>query len=388
MKKRFLIPIGLIVVGAAAFGIHRSRLPSGNRTDRIAVSGNIEITEAQVAFKIPGKVEQRLVEEGQHVQRGQLVARLDSEDLEQDLAIREADLQVAVAALEELKAGSRPEEIQAAKAFAQEAEASLKALENGSRPQEIRSAKERVAAAEADADRLGADAKRGAELYASQTISAQEYDKMRLASASATAKVRELRDQLNMIQEGPRKEDIDRARARLEQASAELALIEKGPREEKIRQAEAVVQQARAARALASIRLSYASVTAPLSGIVLSKNLEAGEYVSPGTPVVTLGNLEDAWLRAYINETDLGRVKVGQRAEVFTDSYPGKSYAGRITFISSNAEFTPKTIQTSQERVKLVYRIKIAIENKGMELKPGMPADAVIHLMALGANNE
>jgi len=163
MKKRSFIPLGLIAAVGIGFAVHRSRLPfSENGADRIMVSGNIEITEAQVAFKLAGKVEQRLVEEGQFVKKGQLVARLDSEDLEQDLAIRDADFQVAVAALEELKAGFRSEEIQAARALAQEAEASLKALENGSRPQEIRAAKERVVAAEADANRLAADAKRGA----------------------------------------------------------------------------------------------------------------------------------------------------------------------------------------------------------------------------------
>ena len=124
--------------------------------------------------------------------------------------------------------------------------------------------------------------------------------------------------------------------------------------------------------------MSYATVVSPLTGVVLSKNIEPGEYVAPGTAVVTVGDLVNVWLRAYIDETDLGRVKVGQRAWVTTDTYPGKIYEGRVSFISSEAEFTPKNVQTQKERVKLVYRIKIDITNPNMELKPGMPADAVI----------
>ena len=116
---------------------------------------------------------------------------------------------------------------------------------------------------------------------------------------------------------------------------------------------------------------------------MLSENVETGEYVAPGTPVVTVGDLENVWLRAYVQETDLGRVKVGQRVLVTTDTYPGKAYEGRVSFVASKAEFTPKNVQTQQERVKLVYRVKVDIPNPGMELKPGMPADAEI-LLASG----
>jgi HlyD family secretion protein len=113
---------------------------------------------------------------------------------------------------------------------------------------------------------------------------------------------------------------------------------------------------------------------------VLSKNVEPGEFVAAGTPIVTVGNLQDMWLRAYIPGTELGTVKLGQAVSLYTDSYPGKAYAGRVTFIAAESEFTPKTVQTNKERVKLVYRIKITIDNPNMELKPGMPADADINL--------
>jgi HlyD family secretion protein len=119
-------------------------------------------------------------------------------------------------------------------------------------------------------------------------------------------------------------------------------------------------------------------VASPLSGVVLSENIEPGEFVAAGTPVVTVGELANVWLRAYISEPDLGRVKVGQATRVRTDTYPGKFYEGRVSFLSSQAEFTPRNVQTEQERVKLVYRVKIDLPNPQMELKPGMPADAEI----------
>lgn len=132
--------------------------------------------------------------------------------------------------------------------------------------------------------------------------------------------------------------------------------------------------------ALAETRLGYATLTSPLTGLVLSHNIESGEFVAAGTPIVTVGDLEHVWLRAYVDETDLGRIKVGQSAKVTTDTFPDKHYVGRVSFIASQAEFTPKSVQTQKERVKLVYRIKITINNPLMELKAGMPADARIVL--------
>jgi HlyD family secretion protein len=153
-----------------------------------------------------------------------------------------------------------------------------------------------------------------------------------------------------------------------------------GPRAEKIAQALARKKQAAAALNLAETRRDYARLVSPIGGMVLSEDVESGEYVAPGTPVVTVGVFEHPWLRAYINETDLGRVKHGQKVRVTTDTYPDKEYEGRVSFIASEAEFTPKNVQTQKERVKLVYRIKIDVPNPEMELKPGMPADAEILL--------
>ncbi len=203
----------------------------------------------------------------------------------------------------------------------------------------------------------------------------------------AKAKLREDQERLNLLLEGPRKEQVEQARAALRQAHERYNLIKKGPRQEDIDQARARLERARQALAIAETRLSYTTVAAPLSGVVLSQNLEPGMYAAPGTPVVTVGDLVNVWLRAYINETDLGRVKVGQPVRVTTDAYPGKHYEGRVSFIASQAEFTPKSVQTEKERVKLVYRVKIDIQNPQMELKPGMPADAEI-LLAAGTTGQ
>jgi HlyD family secretion protein len=137
-------------------------------------------------------------------------------------------------------------------------------------------------------------------------------------------------------------------------------------------------EQLKASLELAETRLGFAELESPLNGFVLVKSSLAGEVIQPGTPVFTAIDLNNIWVTAYINETDLARVKLNQEAYVLTDTYPGKRYKGRVSFISSQAEFTPKTIQTTEERVKLVYRIKVKTDNSSLELKPGMPADAYI----------
>ncbi len=351
---------------------------SGQDPNVIRVSGNIEVTDAEVSFKIPGRVEARLVSEGQIVKAGQIVARLDSTELGQEVALRRAELMAAEAALAELEAGSRPEEIAGAEAAVRQAEARLEELEAGSRSQEIAAVEAAVRRARAEAARLRVDHERYKQLYTEGIVSAQLYDAARTAYEMAEQSVQEAEEQLKLVREGPRKEQIGQARENLRQARERAAVIRKGPRKETIDQSRARFEQAKQVLAVAETRLAYTSVVSPISGVVLSENVEAGEYVAAGTPVVTVGELEKPWLRAFINETDLGRVKVGQRACVSSDTYPDKRHEGYVSFIASQAEFTPKTVQTEKERVKLVYRIKIELANPQMELKPGMPVDADI----------
>ncbi len=321
-KRAAIIVLAVIVIVAGVLIARKTRTVNAN----IRVSGNIEITSVAASFKIPGRLNARLVDEGEQVKAGQLIARLDSTDLSKEVTLRRADVQAAKAALAELLAGSRQEEIG-------QAEATL-------------------SQAEAEATRAEADFQRVKSLFERDIVARRDLDNARAAADGSRATVRLARETLNLAKKGPRRERIDQGRARMQEAEAALAISEE--------------------------RLSYATLAAPLSGMVLAKHIEAGEQVAPGTPVVTIGDLDNTWLRAYINETDLGRVKVGQQVRVTTDTWPGKSYAGKVTFIASEAEFTPKNVQTTKERIKLVYRIKITIPNTGMELKPGMPADAEI----------
>lgn len=336
MKKKVIVVAVLIAVVAAAAVYYGTR-HAGKVSGTIRVSGNIEVTTVELSFKIPGRVRERLVDEGETVRPDQVIARLDPEDLIHEVAGRQAEMEAARAALDELEAGYRKEEIAQAEAVLQ-----------------------RVTA---DAERLRTDFARQRELYRREVISRREFDASQAAYEGSRASVREAQQRLALLRRGPRRETIDQARARLRDAVASLDL--------------------------ARTRLGYATLTSPVSGLVLSKNIEPGEQVAAGTPVVTVGILDSVWVRAYINETDLGKVKVGQKASVTTDSYPGKKYAGYVSFISSEAEFTPKNVQTQKERVKLVYRVKIVIANPERELKPGMPADAEIEInQARGTRRE
>ncbi|MGD0698144.1 MAG: efflux RND transporter periplasmic adaptor subunit [Terriglobia bacterium] len=310
--RKPLLALGIIaLVGVATFEwLARSRLDG----KAIRVSGNIEVTDAELSFKIPGRVETRLVDEGQVVDAGQTVALLDSKELTQEVGMHRAEVQAAQAALAELEAGSRPEEIRQAQAAAEQAKTRLQELEAGSRPQEVAAAEAGYRSAAADANRLADDFQRYSVLYQKQEVSAQQYDAARTASEMARARKREAKEQLDLVKEGPRKEEIEQARAAYAHAQQRYALVKEGPRQEDIEQARARLEQARQALGVAETRLSYATLASPMSAVVLSKSIEPGEYVSAGTPIVTVADLENIWLRAYINETDLGRVKLGQRA--------------------------------------------------------------------------
>jgi len=361
-------------------GVAYVRLRGGDGGNGIRVSGNIEATTVEVSFRIPGRIALRAVDEGMAVAAGQLVAMLDNTDLSDEVRLREAELSAADAALRELTAGSRPQEVARAEAEVRRAEAQLSDLLAGARPQEIESARAAVERARADAEKARKDNERTEALLARQLIPQQENDAARAAREMSAARLKEAEEALALALAGPRKDQVDQARAALAGARETLSMVKEGARKEAIEQARARRKQAAEGLALARTRLSYATVFSPLAGIVLSKNAEAGEYVAAGTPIVTVADLREVWLRAYIAEEDLGKIRLGQGVVVTTDSYPGKKHDGRVAFIASEAEFTPKSVQTQKERVKLVYRIKVTVSNPAMELKPGMPADGTIRL--------
>ena len=393
MKKRLLVILLLVGIGIAGLFVYFS-FQEKEESSFLRVSGTIEATEVGMSFRIPGILTRRLVDEGESVVVGQLIATLDEADQMIALAGAHADRDYSRAVLEELEAGSRPQEIERSRAKLLQAEAVLAALSSGSRPQEIKRARADLArsqaaekAASARQKQAKADFTRYATLYREKGVSKTEYDsyQTRLITAQNSwaetqEQVTAAREYLSLQQEGPRIEDINKAEAGVKLAQEEYSLVKEGPRTEIIAQARAREQAAESAVKRAEQQLRYTQIHAPMEGVVLSKSAEPGEYLNPAIPIVTLGDISHPWLRGYINEKDLGRVKLGQEVDVSTDSYPDKTYLGRISFISSQAEFTPKSVQTFEERVKLMFRIKVSLDNPDNELKPGMPADGLIQV--------
>ncbi len=348
----------------------------------LRISGNIEAIEVPISFKVPGHVEKRFVDEGDSVKAGQPIAQLEAADLRAEVAMRQGELAAAKANYEALKNGSRPDEIAASLAAKQKAEANYEELRNGSRPEEIAASESIYKAAEADLARLKSDLARIEKLWKSRTgaVSEEQYDQAVAGYRMGSDRYAESLKRYELVKQGPRKEDIAQGKAAMEQAEAQYRLVKEGPRKEDIDQAKAKVEQAQAALQAAEVKLGYTTVVSPLTGVVLSKNVEPGEYVAPGTPVVTVADIKNVWLRGYVDERDIGKgiIAQGSKAEITTDAYPGKPYAGHVGFISEEQEFTPKTVQTERERVKFVYRVKIYVDNPNQELKPGMPADATL----------
>jgi len=330
MKR--VIPIAILLVAAIAAAVYfyprLTKKPAP--ANQLTLSGNIEAHESLISFKVQGRIVDLPIEEGQQVEQGALLARLEDADFKQKVKIDEAGVAVR--------------------------ESDLALTLAGTREQEVKASHQAVVDAQADSAQKKADNDRAQQLFSKDEISAQDRDLAATALKRSEANLAALQQRYNEAEEGSRKEDIAIARASLDQANANLGL--------------------------SRISETYTTLRAPAAGVITVRQTELGEVVAPGSPVVTLADLDHIWLRAYIAETDLGKIHWGQDAGITTDTYPGKQYHGRISFISPDAEFTPKSVQTTAERVTLVYRIKIDIDNPNHELKPGMPADAHIQLAA------
>jgi HlyD family secretion protein len=388
--KRIILPIVLLVAAAVAGIYIYGRLHPKNTTT-LAVSGNLELTEVDISFKVPGKLIELNVDEGAFVKKGMVIARIDRDQVERQRSRDEASLVNSQSQYEQMGTSVQwqrqtlESDVAVRTAELRSVQAHLAALVAGSRPQEIQEARAAVADAKAQHDQAQADWDRAQDLFKNDDISKQQYDQYRARLDSSAAILRQDDEKLALVVEGPRKEDIDAARADVVRAEAELKATEANQLELKRREEDmlahrADVSRARAQVAITDTQINDTVVVSPIDGVVLVKSAEVGEVLAAGTTVVTIGDIDHPWLRAYINETDLARIKFGQSASLTTDSFPGKSYPGRISFIASEAEFTPKQIQTREERVKLVYRIKIDVDNRSRELKSNMPVDAEIQL--------
>jgi HlyD family secretion protein len=385
--KWILIPI--ILGGLAIAGVVIFRNDGGKSADRIKVSGNIELTEVNVAFKMAGRLVERTVDEGDAVRKGMEIAKLDQEQLlkQRDAAVAAMQGAQALLAQSETALAWQKQTLVADMESRQgdltSAEAKLLELKTGARPQEIQQAKAAVDAAQSEYDRSRKDWDRAQTLYKNDDISASQYDMARARWEAAEAQLKQANERSSLVLAGARSEDIEAAAGQVQRARAGIKAAQANELDIKRREQELAARRSDIDRAKAQIELIDSQLAdtvakSPVDGVVLVKSADVGEVLAPGTTVVTVGDIDHPWLRAYVNETDLGRVKLGAPCRVTTDAFPGKIYNGKISFISSEAEFTPKQIQTADERVKLVYRIKIDVENPNRELKSNMPADAEI----------
>ena len=321
-KRIAVVAVLLAVAGFAAWNL--AWKPRAEAGRELAASGTVEATDAQLGFQTPGRLVELVPREGDRVAAGALVARLDATELDARRAEATARADAARAALAELEAGSRRQEVAQGRSA-------------------LAAAEERVLDAQRDLERANT-------LFAGRAVAREAVDKAALA--------------------------VELARRQRDQTAEQLALLEQGPRLERIAAARAQLAQTEAAITTLDATLANLRITAPFAGVVTVRHREPGEIVAAGAPVVTLLDPDDRWVRIDVPENRLSRVALGQRAAITSDTFPGRSYDGEVSFIASAAEFTPKNVQTTEERVRLVYAVKVRVTgDPGQELKPGLPAD-------------
>jgi HlyD family secretion protein len=388
-RTRILVAAALLLaVGLAAWLWWTARRgPDGV----LRASGRIEVTEVAVASKLTGRIVELPAQEGSDVQSGQLIARLEGEELEAQLRQARAGLQSAESRLAQARISLRTEparvrsQIRQAEETVRAAEERLRLLRSGSREQEIEEARANMRQAQARLELAEITHARFRDLAAEGAVARQELDRAASDRLAAEAAVRASRERLALLQEGPRQEDIraaeaerDRAVAGLDAARANASSLDL--RQQDVRVAEASVREAEALVQRLETQLGELRVLAPLDAIVLTKAVEPGEVVAAGKTVVVLGDLDRPWIKIYVPETALGRLQLGAPARVFVDSFPDRPFSGTVSWIADQAEFTPKNVQTQEERVNLVYAVKVTIRDAARRLKAGMPADAEVAL--------
>ena len=326
MNRRKLLPVAVVGgVCLVAAWVWFGRDADGDSA--LQASGTVEATEADLGFQVPGRVSAIAVEEGESVRAGAEVARLDAAELQARRAAAAAQVAAARALLAELERGAQPQELAQGEAVAL---AARQRMEEAAR-----------------------EAERSRKLFDGGAVSREQRDQAQTAYEVVSAQYAQARQQMSLVRQGPRAERIAAQRAVVDGALAMLA-------------------QADAA-------LGFSVIRAPFNGVITLRHREPGEIVAPGQPVLTMMNPDDRWVRIYVPEDQVGKIALGSAARITSDSYPERSYQGQVVFIADRAEFTPRNVQTAEERVKLVYAVKVAIagDREGV-LKPGVPADVSI----------
>lgn len=364
--------IGVLVVISALVGW---LIWNQTRSEPFTVSGFIEADVVRVGSRVGGRVSEVVVEEGMLVEAGQALLRIDPFDLSEQLAQARSTLAALEAELSRLKSGYRAEEIEQARAQRDEAAATLDRLIAGPRKQEVEIAREQVRLEKATLDFAQSEFDRLKRLEDQNQAAPRELDEAVRALRSAQARMASAEQSLVLLEEGTRKEDLAAGRAALARAAAALRLLEEGYRAEDVARAEAEVQAARARVSAIEIQMGELVVTSPCHCVVEALDLQPGDIVSPNAPTISLLDFTKLWVRAYVPESRLGHVSLGREVPVSVDSFPGERFTARITFLSREAEFTPKNVQTPEERSKQVFRIKATLIEGVDRLRVGMAAD-------------
>jgi HlyD family secretion protein len=328
MKPRIIFPAAVIAIGLVGGAYWWSTRDHNPNTTELTLYGNVDIRQVQLAFNASDRIARMQAREGDTVKRGQILAVLDTDRLSRNVELHQAQVNAQEQTVARLLAGSRPEEVQKAQADVEAASVEARNAERTYR-------------------RINA-------LVAQQFVAKQQADDAKAAVDGAQAKLKAAREALKLIVLGPRKEDIAAAKATLQADHAALELAIK--------------------------QLADATLYAPADGVIQDRILEPGDMASPQQPVYTLALNDPVWVRAYVPGPDLGKLKHGMRAEVTTDSYPGKRYRAWVGYISPTAEFTPKSVETTEVRTSLVYQVRVFVCNPQNELRLGMPATVSIPL--------
>ena len=384
LKKRIVVILIVLLVGVGLLVYYGQRKV---REGELYYSGTIEATQSHLAFQAGGRVLSVAVKEGAAVIKDQLLAELDPAEFQSRLEQAKANLEKSQKNREQAEALLRvfeqtlPAEQTRAEAGVRALASQLDEIKAGSRPQEIARANQATQSAVSVMEDAKKNVERYESLFQKGTVSEKERDAVRLRYETALREYERSREASDLAREGSRAETIRTAEARLaegqallKQAKSNLVRIEAARKDAE--GARSLVAAAQAALDQTAIQLGYTRLTAPRAGVITSRSVEPGEVVTPGREVMTLSELATVDLKIFVDETEIGKVKPGQKAEVRVDTFPERTFAGTVTFISPEGEFTPKIIQTHKERVKLVYLVKVSIPNPTSELKSGMPADA------------
>lgn len=320
-KKLAFSILSLVIILLAGCG-------NNDEEGLIKESGTIETTNIIISSQVSGKTARILYDEGEKIKTGDTLMVIDPEDYKIQLQQALAQSEVAGAQYELAKQGARSEDIKQAEENLTQAEANLTLAQD--------------------------DFNRMENLYKSQSITKKQYDDAAAKLKITKAQYQSAQQNLQKTKNITRPEELTQAKASYESSDAQVKLLQK--------------------------KVNDCYIISPINGYIVEKFVEIAEFVSPQTSLLKLSDLSEVEVVIYISETDLGKVKLGQKAKVFTDTYPDKEYAGKVTYISPDAEFTPKNIQTKEERTKLVFAVKITVPNASDELKGGMPADAEIEI--------